>query len=72
MILGAEEADLLTQVNDDKPKSAERSPFEQIRILKRLTFAYKNGLMDKTNYTIQLIMIERGAVRPALMTFIRR
>ena len=27
MILGAEEAGLLTQVNDDKPKSAERSPF---------------------------------------------
>ena len=33
MILGAEEADLLTQVNDDKPKSAERSPFWRVRII---------------------------------------
>lgn len=33
MILGAEEAGLLAQVNDDKPKSAERSPFWRVRII---------------------------------------
>ena len=47
MILGAEEAGLLTQVNDDKPKSAERAPFWRVRSIP-LTFIVSNeqGLVN--------------------------
>ena len=49
MILGAEEAGLLTQVNDSKPKSAERSPFWRVRFIS-LTLPYS---VEKSKAFIQ-------------------